>query len=254
MRLNNKTVVVTGASRGLGKAMADAFVTEGAHVVYSSRNKDRLREVAEAVQTDDTPGDATAIRADVRSWDDIRNLIQRTNKTYGDINIFVNNAGVIQYKVNPDNSDREVVDIPIETWDTILDTNLRGVFLCTKAVLPGMLSRNTGRLIHVSSGHGIEARACRAPYVASKFGLEGLHDSLALELEKTNVDSLLLRPPGGGVYTESSQLIDRTPDSYPNESPDVIAEAAVRLASGEGINGGRYKATADGEGYVEYSR
>lgn len=173
---------------------------------------------------------------------------------HGSIDVFANNAGVTQYKVNPDHSYRPAQDLPIATWDTVLDTNLRGVFLCSKAVLPAMLSRDIGRIIHISSGHGVRGRANRTAYVASKFGLEGFHESLAKELDGTGVDSLALRPPGGGVYTESSKLIDREPESYPNESPTVIAEAAVRLAHGDGENGGRYKATPDEDGYTEYSR
>lgn len=252
MRLDNKTVVVTGASRGLGKAMADAFVKEGAQVVYSSRTKDRLEGAVHQVMSEDPAGEATDISADVRSWDDIRSLVQRTVEIYDDIDVFVNNAGVLQYKVNSDHTHQAVADIPVETWDTIIDTNIRGVFLCSRAVLPQMLSQDGGRLLHISSGHGVEGRENRAPYVSSKFALEGFHESLALELAGTNVDSLTLRPPGGGVYTESSKLIDRTPDSYPNVSPKVIAEAAVQLAAGRGENGGRYQATPDGEDYVEY--
>lgn len=254
MRLNGKTIVVTGASKGLGRAMADAFVSEGARVVYSSRSRDRLATAVDEITGEDSSGEAVAVSADVRSWDDIQQLVRRTNEVYGEIDVFVNNAGVLQYKVNADHTHRTVADIPITTWDTIIDTNLRGVFLCTKAVLPSMLTHDAGRLIHISSGHGTAGRAERAPYVASKFGLEGLHESLALELQETGVDSITLRPPGGGVYTESSKLIGRTPDDYPNKSPDVIAEPAVQLAAGEGENGGRYQATPDGKDYVEYSR
>lgn len=254
MRLEDMTIVVTGASSGLGKAMADAFVEEGAQVVYSSHVKDRLSDAVEEIKESKTEAKAEAIRCDVRSWDDIRQLVRRTAEKYDKIDVFVNNAGVLQYKVNSDNASKTVEKVPVVSWDTILDTNLRGAFLCTKAVLPKMLSQDQGRVIHISSGHGVKGRAKRAPYVASKFGLEGFHESLALELTETNVDSITLRPPGGGVYTESSKLIGRTKDTYQNESPFVIAEAAVQLAAGEGENGGRYKATPDGDGYTEYSR
>lgn len=254
MRLADKTIVVTGASKGLGRAMADAFVSEGAQVVYSSRSQDHLDTAVEEIRADDPAGEAAAVSADVRSWDDIKQLVQRTNELFGEIDVWVNNAGVLQYKVSSDHSQRTVEDIPISTWDTVLDTNLRGVFLCTKAVLPEMRERDSGRVVHISSGHGVSGRASRAPYVSSKFGLEGFHESLALELEDSGVDSIALRPPGGGVYTENSQLIDETPEDYPHESPDVIAEAAVQLAAGDGENGGRYQATPDGTDYVEYSR
>lgn len=255
MRLANTTIVVTGASSGLGKAMAGTFVEEGANVVWSSRSRDRLDGAIDEATSQNPPGDATAITADVRSWDEIRRLVDATHDEYGWIDVFVNNAGVTQYMVDAENERKPVQDIPVESWDAILDTNLRGVFLCTKAALPEMLDRDEGRFVHVSSSHGSHGRANRSPYVSSKFGLEGFHESLTLELDDTGVDSIALRPPRGGVATESAiERGGRSRDSFTHESPDVIAEAAVRLAAGEGVNGGRYQATADGDGYTEYSR
>lgn len=253
MRLPDTTIVVTGASSGLGKAMADEFVTEGASVVYASRSEGRLTSAAKGITGDGVAGEATAIPTDVQAWDEVRDLVRRTNEVYGEIDVFVNNAGVTQLQVNPEHTRQPVHEIPVKTWNTILETNLHGVFLCTKAVLPEMLSRDTGRLIHISSGHGIEGRANRSPYVASKFGLEGFHESLSKELGDTNVDSIALRPPGGGVYVESSGQYGRTKESMSHEA-DVMTETSVRLASGEGENGGRYQATPDGEDYVEYTR
>lgn len=254
MRLEDKTIVVTGASSGLGKAMADAFVNEGANVVYSSRTEQRLESAVAEATSDEPAGNALAVQADVRSWDEIRHLFDRTTESYGDLDVLVNNAGVTQEKVTPDRACHPIENVSIATWDTILDTNLRGAFMCTKAALPRLRSQNSGRIIHISSGHGVAGRADRSSYVASKFGLEGLHESLAHELEDTSVDTVTLRPPGGGVYTESSERYGRSRDSYRHKSPTVIADAAVRLAAGEGTNGGRYQATPDGEGYVTYSR
>ena len=117
-----------------------------------------------------------------------------------------------------------------------------------------VLDRDAGRLLHVTSGHGLHGRATHAPYAASKFGLEGFHESLALELEETGVDSIAFRPPQGGVYSERYGALGRTPESFGHETPRIIAETAVRLAAGEGENGGRYVATDDGEGYTEYTR
>lgn len=255
MQLSDSTIVVTGASSGLGKAMAGAFVREGADVVWSSRSRERLETAIEQETGSDPAGTAAAIPADVRSWDAVQSLIERTTERFGPIDVFVNNAGVMQYIVNEDNERKPIPDVPIESWDTILETNLRGAFLCAKAVLPGMLDRESGRVINVSSSHGSHGRANRSPYVASKFGLEGLHESMALELEDTGVDSVALRPPRGGVYTEVSvERGGRSMDSFTHDSPDVIAGAAVRLAAGEGDNGGRYQATGDGDGYTEYTR
>lgn len=249
MRLDDKTIVVTGSSAGLGRAMADAFVREGARVVYSSDEPADLQAATDGISAEvrgsDGTGEAIAVEADVRSWDAVRRLVRRTRESYGPIDVFVNNAGVLQYKVNADRRHHPVVDIPVSSWDAILDTNLRGTFLGSKAVLPGMLERDTGRVIHISSGHGRAGRATRAPYCTSKFGIEGFHESLALELEGSGVDSLVLRPPGG-TYTESSALIDREPEDYEYEDPSIISPAAVALAAGAGDNGERYRATRDG--------
>jgi 3-oxoacyl-[acyl-carrier protein] reductase len=254
MRLEGTTIVVTGASRGLGRAMADAYVDAGARVVYSSRGGDRLTAAVDEANEGARPGSATAIPADVRSWIDVQALVEDAIDRFGDLDVLVNNAGVTQSKVNPAPTEHPVHALPVETWDTILETNLRGAFLAAKAILPPMLDRWVGRLIHVSSGHGIVGRANRAAYVASKFGLEGFHETLARELEGTGLDSVALRPPDGGVYTEGASAIGRTPAEFAHPDPGVIAEAAVQLAAGAGENGGRYKATPDGDGYVTYSK
>mgnify|MGYP006305989803 CR=1 FL=1 len=117
-----------------------------------------------------------------------------------------------------------------------------------------MRARDAGRLIHTSSGHGVTGRADRSAYVASKFGLEGFHESLARELADTGVDSMTIRPPGGGLCTERATRYGRDPDSFTHDDPTVVAEAAVQLAEAGGENGGRYRATPDGDGFVTYSR
>lgn len=254
MRLEGTTTVVTGASRGLGRAMADAFVAEGAQVVYSSRGGEQLTTAVDEANARSSGGSAVAIPADVRSWPDVRALVDDTVDRYGALDVLVNNAGLTQPKVNPEPTEHPVHELPVDTWDTILGTNLRGAFLCAKAALPPMLDHASGRLVHISSGHGIAGRANRAAYVASKFGLEGLHETIALELADTGVDSVTLRPPGGGVFTAGAEAIGRTPDDFEHPGPGVIAEAAVQLAAGAGENGGRYKATSDGSGLVEYSK
>jgi NAD(P)-dependent dehydrogenase (short-subunit alcohol dehydrogenase family) len=234
--------------------MADAFVREGANVVYASRTKERLDSVVESITDEGPSGDALAIQADVRSWSDVTDLVASAEMAFGSIDVFVNNAGINQLHVDCDGERRPVHEIPVESWDAVVETNLRGAFLGTRAVLPSMLSRDRGILIYVSSGHGISGRANRSPYVASKFGLEGFHESLALELAETGVDSITLRPPDGGVYTQSSDEYGRSRDTYSHQDPAVIAEPAVQLAAGTGESSGRYIATPDGKEHREYSR
>ncbi|RQG87934.1 SDR family oxidoreductase [Natrarchaeobius halalkaliphilus] len=253
MRLRNRTVVVTGASNGLGKAIATACTEEGARVVCASRSAEKLDALAADLTERTDEGNAVAVPTDVRSWDDVRSLVAETTDRFGGIDVFVNNAGITQLNVAGEPSYRPVSDVPVDAWDAILETNLRGPFLCSKAALPGMKARGSGRLIHVSSGHGLRARANRSPYVASKFGLEGLHETLTRELEETEIDSIALRPPNGGVYTERKGENETTKETYRHESPTVISETAVRLAADEGEHGGRYVANADGDSYSTYT-
>lgn len=252
MELDDKVIVVTGGASGLGKAMVRRFLTEGAKVSCVDIDPDRLQRTKRDVA--DAPGEILAMKTDVRNWDEVQMMVETTRDTFGNIDVFVNNAAITQRIVSGGEPRNSIVDLPVDVWDTVLDTNLRGPFLCTKAVLPGMLTAGDGRLFHVSSEMGREAtrRGGYAPYVASKHGLEGFCDSLADELSDTGVDSMILYPPDGAVYTQTREYLSE-PERQRRHRPDVITTAAVRLAAGEGENGERYKATPDGEGLVERS-
>lgn len=245
MRLEDETIIVTGGSGGLGKAMAGAFVGEGARVAIAGRTESKLQN---AVDSFEGPGEAMGVRTDVRSWEDVQGLVDATRDAYGDIDVFVNNAGITEEIALGSPEQPTIAEFDVETWDTVLDTNLRGAFLGARAVLPSMLAADEGRLIHISSGMGTDPKPGRGAYVSSKHGLEGLAGTISLEVDNTGVDSLILRPPGGGVHTESREEAGRSRDEASHE-PGVIGEAAVQLAAGAGENGGRYVARADGSGF-----
>ncbi|MFC7216077.1 SDR family NAD(P)-dependent oxidoreductase [Saliphagus sp. GCM10025334] len=254
MKLADQLIVVTGASSGLGKAMARAFADEGATVVCAARTEDTLRNTVQEISDDGVTGDAVAVTTDVRSQSSVENLINWTRDAYGEIDTLVNNAAVRQYHLEMpgEGVERPIADVSIKAWDAVLETNVRGVILCTKAVLPSMLRRGVGRVIHISSSHGRRARPNRGPYVVSKFGMEGFHETLALELEDTGVDSIALRPPGGGVHTEYKERAGFKADNAAHTDPSVISRTSVRIAAGDGENGGRYEATPDGA-YESYA-
>jgi 3-oxoacyl-[acyl-carrier protein] reductase len=234
MRLQDTTVVVTGASSGLGKEMAAAFIEAGANVVCAARSMDRLERLV-----DEHDGTATTVRCDVRSEADVESLFQTTEDQYGGLDLLINNAGIQESHV-ADQKEVAVESLTVDAWDAIMETNLRGVFLCTRAALP-LLRRSEGRVVHLTSGMGQEGRAGRAAYATSKFGVEGFHQSVTAELADTGVESILL-DPGGGVDTEGfSQYIDE--DKRADRlDPSIIVEPALRLAEGYGENGGRYVA------------
>lgn len=242
MRLEDASIVVTGAAHGLGRAMARGFVREGARVAGIDVDGAALEAAFDDISG---PGGTLAITADVRSWDDVRSAVARARRVHGAIDVLVNNAGVKQLTVT--GNERPAWAVPVATWDTVVATNLRGPFLYSRAVVPAMLDRDEGRVVHVTSGHGQSARVRRAPYVASKFGLEGFHRTLARELEGTGVSSVAFTPPGGGVRTREAEFVD-DPSSMRHD-PEVVVEPAVRLAAGAGRNGGRYEGTPDGSGF-----
>jgi NAD(P)-dependent dehydrogenase (short-subunit alcohol dehydrogenase family) len=245
MRLEDKTLTVTGASSGIGRELASDFVSEGGRVVCVSRSEDRLVDTLSYIETG--PGEALLVEADVREWTDVEALVETALDAYGSVDVLVNNAGVNQRTITGGHNN-SVANVPIEHWDAILETNLSGVFYCTKAVLPTMLEADSGVLIHLSSRLAKETWPNWAPYVASKFGLEGFASTLACELADTGVTSMTLRPPSGGVTTDSRSFIPET-ERQERYDPDVLSEGTVQLAVGAGQNGGRYVGTPDGDGF-----
>jgi 3-oxoacyl-[acyl-carrier protein] reductase len=241
MRLEDTAVVVTGAAHGIGRAMAGGFVREGARVAALDID---VAALTEAVAGFDGAGQAKAFDVDVRDPTAIESVVERARRAHGPAEVLVNNAGVKQLTVTGEEHPTWAVDV--DTWDTVVGTNLHGAFYCARAVLPAMLDRDAGRLIHVTSGHGRSARVRRAPYVASKFGLEGFHRTLARELAATGVDSIAFAPPGGGVRTREADVVD-DPSALAHD-PAVVVEPAIQLVAGAGENGDRYQGTADGEG------
>ncbi|MFB6096303.1 MAG: SDR family NAD(P)-dependent oxidoreductase [Haloferacaceae archaeon] len=242
MRLEDTTALVTGAAAGIGREIAAAFVAEGADVVAVDHAADRLQD---AVETFEGPGSVRPVVADVREQADVERAVAEAEDAFGRLDLLVNNAGVKQLTLVEE--EHPVHEVPVELWDTVLDTNLRGTFLFTRTALPGMLERGEGRILHITSGHGKHGRVNRAPYVASKHGAEGLHKSLSLELEGTGVASMVFTPPGGGLRTREAEITG--PENMAHDA-DVVREPVVRLVAGEGENGGRYKGAPDGENFA----
>ena len=244
MRLKDKVIIVTGAASGLGEAMVMGFVKEGATVICGDIDKKGLENSIKMIKGD---GEMIPVVCDVGNENDVKRLIS-VSEGCGGADVLVNNAGVKQLTLVGE--EYAVAKVPLELWDEVIKTNLRGCFLCTRFVLPGMLNRKRGRIIHITSGHGKKGRVKRSAYVSSKFGAEGFHWTLSLELEKEPVDSLIFTPPPGGVRTNEAAFVENPMENM-NHDPEVITEPMIRLASGEGRNGGRYRGLGDGKGYEE---
>lgn len=221
-KLDDESILVTGASRGIGRRLAVRFAAEGARVALLARNPDQLREVSR-----EAPGETLVVTADVTDADAVERAVDRVVNEFGRVDTLVNNAGVGLLSL--DGKLKPVVDVGVDEWRTVLEVNLTGAFLCAREVLPHMVDQGRGNVINVSSMLGHEAEANWAPYASSKFGLEALTQTMALEHagDGVNVNSLY---PGGRVETA---FWDQLPDEERVDifGPDVLNDAAVLLAA-----------------------
>ena len=176
--LKDKVAVVTGASRGIGKAAALALVTQGAKVVINyARSSDAA--IATVKEITDAGGEAIAIQADVSQGAEVDNLIKTTLDKFGRIDVLVNNAGITK--------DTLLLRMKPEQWQAVIDLNLTGVFLCTKAVSKTMLKQRSGRIINIASVAGQMGNPGQANYSAAKAGVIGFTKTVAKELANRGI-------------------------------------------------------------------
>ena len=214
MQLEDKVAVVTGAGRGIGRAIAIAYASQGAKVVCAARSMDELNAVAA-----ETGG--VAVRCDVASEPEIQALMNRTRDEFGRIDILVNNAGAV--------ARLPVHELPVEDWDMVMNVNLRGLFLCTKYALPAMLDQGAGCIINISSGAGVVGPPNRSAYAASKHGVMGFTKTLVAEYLRRGIRSHVILPDATVSRMRSEGFPDEDPDSI--IQAEDIADAAVFLAT-----------------------
>jgi len=182
--LNYKKAIITGGSRGLGKATALAFAKEGVDVAITGRNENRLKETV-------TELEAFGVKAmysvfDVGNYEDVKTSIKYIISTLGGVDILVNNAGIAA--VGSFN------DMDVSQWSNIIQTNVMGLYYVTKEVLPHLLNKNQGDIINVSSTAGLSGNANISAYSASKFAVIGMSESLMKEVRKNNIRVCTLTP------------------------------------------------------------
>ncbi len=171
MRLVGKVALITGGTSGIGSATAARFADEGASVAITGRNAERGEQVVQDIV--ENGGEALFIRSDVRSAEDCRQAVDQTLERFGKIDVLFNNAGVFHPKSIPDCTDEE--------WDETIDSSLKGAFLMSKYVLPSMIERGSGSIIHTSSGWGILGGDKAAAYCAAKGGLIVMAKAMAID-------------------------------------------------------------------------
>jgi NAD(P)-dependent dehydrogenase (short-subunit alcohol dehydrogenase family) len=229
--LQGKVALVTGASQGLGRALALAYAKEGASLVVNSRSDEGIRPVAEEVEG--LGAEVLAVAADVSRGEDARRLVDEAVGRFGGIDVLVNNAGLLGPRV-------VIEEYPEEEWRRVINANLTGPYLVSKAAIPHL--RNGASIINVVSGVSVEGRAEWGAYSVSKFGVEGLSQILAAELEGRGVRSNAVDP--GGMRTEMRAAAYPQEDPQTRITPEENTAVFVYLASDEskGVTGRRFKA------------
>ena len=229
--LEGKVAVITGASKGLGKALALAYAKEGARVIINARSKGSIHPVAEEVEA--LGSEVLALAADVSKSADVERLVDAATQRFGKIDVLVNNAGLLGPRV-------AIEEYPEDEWRRVIDANLTGPFLITKAAIPRMLEGAS--IVNVVSGVSVEGRAGWGAYSVSKFGVEGLTQILAAELEERGIRANAVDP--GGMRTEMRAAAYPEEDPMTRITPEENTDVFLYLASDEskGVTGQRFKA------------
>jgi len=197
--LNGRVALVTGASRGIGRATATVLAAQGAKVAVNYRaNAEAADEVVQAIKA--AGGEAMAIQADVRSPEEVQNLVKATVDAWGRLDILVNNAGTTR--------DALLIRMKEADWDLVLETDLKSVFLCTKAVQRQMMRQRYGRIISISSVSGVAGNAGQANYAAAKAGIIGFTKSVAKEVGSRSITVNAIAPG----YVPTDLTADLPPD------------------------------------------
>ncbi|HBT46332.1 MAG TPA: 3-oxoacyl-[acyl-carrier-protein] reductase [Peptococcaceae bacterium] len=228
MELAGQVAVVTGGSRGIGRATALALSRAGAKVVVNYLSREReAREVVDLVR--EQGGEALAWQGDVSRPETARALVEGTLEAFGRLDVLVNNAGITRDNVS--------LRMKEEEWEAVLHTNLTGVFFCCQAALRPMLRQKAGRIINITSVVGLTGNAGQANYAAAKAGIIGLTKSLAKEVASRGILVNAVAPGfistdmTGGLPEESRRsFLERIPLGRPG-SPEEVAEVVVFLAS-----------------------
>ena len=222
--LTGKVALVTGSTRGIGRAIAEALAQAGARVAVCGRDQAKAAEVAAAIGTD-----AKGFGADVGDVASVQQLIADVEAAFGQLDILVNNAGLTR--------DNLILRIKDDDWDQVIDANLRGAFVAIRAATRGMMKRRFGRIINIASVVGLTGNKGQANYAASKAGLIGLTKSVAKELASRNILANVVAP--GFIETDMTSAMSpearaATAAHIPLERlgrPTDVAGAVVFLAS-----------------------
>jgi NADP-dependent 3-hydroxy acid dehydrogenase YdfG len=211
-QLEDQVAIVTGASKGIGKAIAYALCGAGAKVVLAARSKRDLKSAEEELRVQKF--EVMAVPTDITDVGAVKSLVETTVKKFGKVDILVNNAGIGTFA--------KVEEMAIEEFDAMWNVNVRGVILATKAVLPTMISARSGKIVNIASLAGKNWLKGGAGYAATKWALRGFSGSLMLEVRDRNIKVMTVFP--GSVNTEFSSTTSGRPHI---PQPEDVASAVV---------------------------
>jgi 3-oxoacyl-[acyl-carrier protein] reductase len=226
--LQNKVAIITGASRGIGKSIAQRFIAEGAIVAFTYLSSDeKARQLEKELM--DLGGVAKGFKSDASKFDQAQTLVEEVVKEFGTVDILVNNAGITR--------DTLLMRMSEQQWDEVIETNLKSAFNLTKAVIRPMLKAKSGSIINMSSVVGVSGNAGQANYAASKAGMIGFTKSVAQELGSRNIRCNAIAP--GFIETEMTEVLDqKVVEEWRNSiplkrggTPEDVANTTIFLAS-----------------------
>lgn len=220
--LQGKTAIITGASSGIGAAIAKVLSGEGANVVLAARRIDKLKEVEQIISSQGN-GKALAVRTDISNREDVENLVKKVEEAFGSIDVFVNNAGQMLSAT--------VQSGKVEEWESMIDVNIKGVLYGINAVLPSMLERSSGHIVNIASVSGLEVTKTSTVYSATKFAVRAISTGLEKELARTGVRVTNISP--GMVDTRLSKS---SSDRKKLEAEDIAKAVMYAVTQPDYVN------------------
>jgi NAD(P)-dependent dehydrogenase (short-subunit alcohol dehydrogenase family) len=232
-KLAGKVALITGASRGIGKAVALAYAREGAKLFICARRQAPLARAAREIRA--AGGEVSWLAADLSKTGEVKRIVKEAKRRFGAVHILVNNASVLGPRA-------PIATYPLAAWEEVVKVNLTALFFLTQQVLRLMIAQREGSIINVSSGVGRAGKARWGAYAASKFGVEGLTQVLADELKDLNIRTNAVNP--GGTRTEMRAQAYPEEDPLTLPTPEEITDVFVYLASPEsaGVRGKSFDA------------